>query len=129
MVTHHVTCTGVLITEEAFDFLDGYSEQEETLTLYSESTISGSNSSTTGGRYQQTISTSGGMSLSSSSSSKSNTTSRTWIPGSLHDPVLSLSEPEVSTGSRSVEEYYHPGENYVISGDDYSMQERGDFSW
>ena len=128
MVTHHVTRAGVQITEEAFDFLDGYSDQEETLTLYSESTISGSGSSTTGGSHQETVSTSGWT--SPSSSSRSNTTlSGSWIPASPHVPVLSLRDPEVWTGSSSVEGYRcHLPENPVISGDDYSMQQQhGDF--
>ena len=135
MVTHHVTCAGVQITEEAFDFLDGYSEQEETLTLYSESTISGSGSSTTGGRHQQTSSTSDGMSSLSSSLSSSSlsnmTLSGSWIPASPPCPVLSLRESEVWTGSGSVEGYScHLPENPVISGDDYSMQQQhGDFGW
>ena len=131
MVAHHVTCAGVQITEEAFDFLDGYSEHEETLTLYSESTISGSGSSTTGGRHHQTSSTSDGTSSSSSSSSsRPNTTlSGSWIPASPQVPVLSLRKPEVWTGSSSAEGYCcHLPENPVISGDDYSMQQQhGDF--
>ena len=126
------------MTSEAFDFLDGYSEHEETMTLYSEST----NTSRTSRTESRTESRAESMTLYSESSSSCSTrgpnvtvdsTTRVqhrtledspgstnmtssgylWIQGRLSD----------NSGS-APEEVYTLQNNQGISGD-YCMQHGG----